>query len=51
MKFQKYYLACQLAGVNFDNVRNIAAHWLYGTSPWTLAHLSRMGIVYNPPGH
>jgi hypothetical protein len=46
--FLGYIKACTAAGVNFPNVRNIAAHWLYGTSPASLAKLSVAGIVYSP---
>lgn len=50
-KFWQYKNACSDAGVLFCNVKNLAAHWLYGTKPNTLAKLSQAGIVYNPPGH
>ena len=49
--FLRYVKSCSAAGVNFPNVRNIAAHWLYGTSPSVLARLSSVGLVYSPPGH
>ncbi len=49
--FISYVNKCNDAGVWFGNVKNIAAHWLYGTEPNTLAKLSQQGIVYNPPGH
>ncbi len=49
--FMSYVNKCNAADVWFGNVKNIAAHWLYGTDPETLAKLSHQGIVPNPPGH
>lgn len=51
IEFMKYVNSCDAAGVWFGNVVNIAAHYLYGTDPATLAYLSQRGPVYNPPGH
>ena len=42
------FIAC---GGIYANVQNTAAHWLYGTRPEVLAQMSKVGIVYNPPGH
>jgi hypothetical protein len=39
------------AGGVYSNVKNIAAHWLYGSDVTSIAKLSQHGIVYNPPGH
>ena len=49
--FVKYCEACRDYGANFRNIKNIAAHWLYGTDAKSLAVMSRREIVYNPPGH
>lgn len=49
--FWTYVKRCKDAGVDPHNVINMAAHWLYGTDPNTLATLLAEGLVYSPPGH
>ena len=48
--FEYWLRELHYAKPKMENIKNVIAHWLYGTRPEYLAKLSRNGIVYNPPG-
>lgn len=51
MNPQQYRTALVTLGADMPKIVNWFAHYLYGTSATTLAKLSKIGFVYNPPGH
>ena len=47
----KYFKQFLDAGGKRENVINWHSHYLHGSNPYKLARDSKVGIIYNPPGH